>query len=308
VHLARRLVNRSLPRFIDIAVTYRCQCRCVHCSADAYPRAGRQELTTAGFKSLIDQARDLGVLEVIFSGGEPLLRHDIVQLIRHAHQRGLLIRLNTNGLLLDRQRVAELKKAGLTQCAVSIDDADPAVHDALRGLSGSHAKAIEGIRNLREVGIPCQILTYASRRNVTGGLERIRDLARELGVLAVFIFFPMAVGRWADAFGEVLTAQERARVRALQDLTLVHLELPTPRTVCCAQDRLVLYATAQGDITPCPFVPFVIGNVKQRPLRELWHRYCADLRLAYRGDCPMNDVGARDAFREYVESVAASLR
>jgi len=126
-------------------------------------------------------------------------------------------------------------------------------------------------------------------------------------VLAVFIFFPMAVGRWDRAYGEVLTGEERQRVRALQDLSLVHLELPTPRTVCCAHEKLVLYVSATGDVTPCPFVPFVMGNIRERPLAEMWRRYCAGMKLAYRGDCPMNDPGARDAFRRHVESVAAAF-
>ena len=300
-------MGRPVPTFLDLATTYRCQCRCVHCAADAFPAGGRTELTTSQLKSVIDAASRLGVLEIIFSGGEPLLRKDTAELVRHAHDAGLIIRLNTNGLGLTRERVAELKEAGLNQCGVSIDDADPAVHDRLRGFPGAYEKAVQGIRNLHKFGIFCQILTYASRQNVPAGLEKIIALAKRLDVLAVFVFFPMAVGRWDAAFDQVLTDEERAAVRALQDLSMVHIELPTPRTLCCAHAKDVLYVTAYGDVTPCPFVPYVIGNIRDHALSHVWRRHCAELNLACRGACPMNFPDHRDGLKRHAESVAKSL-
>src|SRR4030042_5868080 len=136
-----RMLRRPVPSFIDIATTYRCQCRCVHCSADGHKKAGRQEMETEEIKSIIEQAKRLGTLEVVFSGGEPLLRRAAIELVRFAHDIGMITRLNTNGLLLDRRRVAELKKAGLTLCAVSLDDCDPQVHDTLRGVPATYEKA-----------------------------------------------------------------------------------------------------------------------------------------------------------------------
>jgi MoaA/NifB/PqqE/SkfB family radical SAM enzyme len=260
-------------------------------------------LTTVDLKSVIDAAKRLGVLEVIFSGGEPLLRPDMPELVRYAHDAGLLIRLNTNGLLLTRECAAELRRAGVTQCAVSIDDANPEIHDRLRGLPGLHKKATEGVRILREFNIPCQILTYAARENVTAGLERISALGRELGAFAVFIFFPMAVGRWDGAFDKVLTEEERGRVRDLQDMTLVHIELPTSHTPCCTYDGAVLHVTARGDATPCPFVPFSIGNVTEFSLDSLWKRYIGGMTLECFGECPMNFPESRSELRRYVESI-----
>jgi len=306
-HFARRLLGRPAPAYLILAPTYRCQYRCVHCCATAHNGDAQDELNTAEVKSVIDQAQRLGVLEIIFTGGEPMLREDIVELVRHAHEAGLITRLNTNGLLLDRQRVAELKAAGLNQCDVSLDHADPEVHDRLRGAPGSHAKLLEGIRNLQGAGVFCQIVTYASKRNVTAGLEQIIDLGRNLGVLAVFVFFPVAVGRWEDNFDEVLSEEDMAKVRALQDLTFVYLELPTPRTMCCALAKSGLYVTASGDVTPCPFVPLVVGNVREHSLDELWRRYCDGMTLACRGRCPMNEVHSREALRKRIDSIAQSL-
>ena len=307
-HLVRRMFGRPAPAFMTLAPTYRCPCRCVHCYASAPDRPKQEELTTVQIKEIIDRAKRLGLIEVIFSGGDPLLRDDIVELVRYARKRGLLTRINTTGVLLDKGRVAELKAAGLTQCGVSIDHPDPARHDELRGLPGAYDKAVEAIRNLREAGILCQILTYTPRESIPEGVERIIALGRELGVFAVYLFFPMAVGRWDGAFERVLTDGERAAVRALQDLTFVHAELATRHSVCCACRKGVLYVTPEGDVTPCPFVPFVLGNAREHSLDAIWRSHCRSLRLKCRGECPMNERGTREALRNHVESAAGRLR
>jgi MoaA/NifB/PqqE/SkfB family radical SAM enzyme len=265
-------------------------------------------LETWQFKSVIDQAKQLGALYITFSGGEPLLREDTVELVEHAHGKGLLTRINTNGLLLDRERVSKLKKAGLTQCGVSIDDADPHTHDRLRGVAGAHKKVLQGIKNLREFNIPCQILVYASKRNVTSGLEKVINLGRQLGVLSVYILFPVAIGRWDGAFEQLLTKEEKARVRELQDLTFVHVEIPTSRAMCAVFAKSVLFVSPQGDVTPCPFIPYVIGNIKNHTLEELWHCYSAKLSGGYRGDCVLNSTEHREVLQRHVESVARTLR
>ena len=302
-YLRLRMAGHSPPVTITIAPTYRCQCRCVHCFAAVAGRKGGDELTTDQWKQVIDEAKGIGTLQVIFSGGEPLWHEDIVELVAHAHDAGLLTRVSTNGLLLTRQRVARLKRAGLTQCGVSIDDRDPAVHDRLRGLPGTFARAMEGVRNLREFGIFCKILVYASRRNVTAGLERIIEMGRELGVTSVYILLPIAAGRWDGAYHEALGDEEMARVRALQDAKFVHMELPNAEAQCCAYSKAVLYVCAGGEVTPCPYVPYALGDVREEPLADIWRRHTSALRLESRGRCPMNAVDAREALRAHAQSV-----
>ena len=303
----RRLFLRPVPANVSIALTYRCQCRCQHCYSNAPDRQNHEELTTGELKSVIDQVRRLGALQVIFSAGEPLLRDDLEEIIRHAHRAGLLTRLNTNGLLLDRARAARLKKAGLTQCAVSIDHADADVHDALRGVPGAFDRAVQAIKHLREAGIPCQICTYASRILIPDGLKAIVALGRQLGVMSVYFFWPVAAGRWNSAFDRMLSANDRAVVRTLQDPTFVHLELPSSRTRCDVIIKRILFISPRGDVTPCPFVPLALGNVTRRPLEEIWDRHCAALKLDYQDDCIMNDIAQREAMERHVQGVAGSL-
>ena len=298
----QRRLGRPVPAFVDIATTYRCQCRCVHCSSDGHKKPELAEMTTDEIKSIIDQAKEIGALEIVFSGGEPLLRKDAFELIRHAHDAGMITRLNTNGLLLNRRRAALLKKAGLTLCGVSIDDPDPEIHDDLRGVPGTYQKALAGIRYLREFGVLSQMLVYASKQNLTPRLKRMVALGEQLGASTMFIFFPIASGRWETAFDQVLNAEERARARGFQDLTFAYSELPTAKSLCVHLHKLILYVTAYGEVTPCPVAPFVIGSLRRQPLKKLWRQYAAQLDLEFHDDCPLNNLRDREVLRNHIES------
>lgn len=307
-HLARKAAGLPSPTYLHIALTERCQCACIHCYARGREDQRRDELNTAEVKSLIDQGRRLGAAYVVFSGGEPLLRKDIAELVAYAHRRGLITRINTNGLLFTPENTARLKKAGLTQAGVSIDDPDPATHDRLRGVPGAYARAIEGIRNLKANRILCQIQTYASRRNIPDGLKKVIALGKELDIFYVYFFFPTASGAWACSFDELLSPEEKAEVRNLADVRFVHVELATPGSQCRVFAKSLISVASNGDVTPCPFTPFVIGNVRDRSLEELWLPFSSRLKLKFKGDCVMNDLEGRETLKEHVAAVAEGLR
>jgi len=306
-HYWKRIRGHPTPTFVTVAVTYRCQCRCIHCYSDSPGRPPEEEMTTAQLKSVIRQIRDLGALAVHFSGGEPLLRKDIYDLVAYARGLGLLTRVNTNGMLINRESAKRLKAAGLTECGVSLDSAEPAVHEQFRGTPNLHARVLSAIRTLRQAGIPCRVMTVALKSGVPAGLARTVALGRRLGARYMYILLPIAVGGWDLAYDQVLTAREREQIRALQDLTFAHLELPTESTNCCVFRKSILYVSANGNVTPCAFVPYVLGNVNKQPLELIWRHHCASLSLECRGDCPMNTAGQREALRRHVETVALGL-
>ncbi len=291
------------PIFVDIAPTYRCQCRCVHCSAVAHADADR-ELTTGEIKALLDEAAAMGVLQTTFTGGEPLLRADILDLIRHAVRLGLLVRLNSNGLLLTRRRVRELKQAGLVLCGVSLDHPHPDEHDRLRRMPGLYEKAMRGIKLLHEAGILCQLQVYVSHGTAGDGIRRIIAKGRELGVYSIFVFFAIASGRWEAAFDEVLTPEQKADVRSLQDAGFVNVELATTHTACCGLAKKLLYVNASGNVTICPFVPYTMGNVRTDGLSAIWRRHKAMSDPGYGGRCPMNTPQDQEVVRAYADAVS----
>ena len=110
------------------------------------------------------------------------------------------------------------------------------------------------------------------------------------------------------SYDVVLTAEERKRIRDMQTLTFAHLELPTRHTECCVYRKAILYVSVNGDVTPCAFVPYVLGNIKETPLPVIWQRHCAALKSSCRDDCPMNNPGKREVLRAHVAGVAVDLR
>jgi MoaA/NifB/PqqE/SkfB family radical SAM enzyme len=306
-HFLLRIRGIPAPTFVTVAVTYRCQVRCDHCYANSPDRPREDELTTEQLKSVIKQVKDLGTMAVHFSGGEPLLRKDIFDLIAYARSLGLLTRVNTNGLLLNEENVKRMKAAGITECGVSLDSADPEVHDQFRGMPGLHEKALHGIRILARHRIPIRVMSVALKGSVPEGVAKTIALGRSLGASFMYILLPIASGGWEGDYDQILNSRERAQVRALQDLTMAHLEMPTKRTNCCVFRKAVLYFSANGIVTPCAFVPYVMGNVKEHPLALIWRHLCTDLNLECRGDCPMNIPAEREALRRHVSRVKEGL-
>jgi MoaA/NifB/PqqE/SkfB family radical SAM enzyme len=125
--------------------------------------------------------------------------------------------------------------------------------------------------------------------------------------MSVNILQPVASGRWLDSYGEVLSEEEMDRIRELQDMTNVHFEMSSRTTRCCGCWRLLLNIGAQGDITSCPFVPYVLGNVRQHALANVWKLHAAAMKLKQVGACPMNGQRTRAALRSHADSVAAAL-
>jgi len=138
------------PVSVVLMPTYRCNHRCRMCDFPGRYCPEESEMSTVRIKNLLDELASLPSLGVSFYGGEPLLRPDIVELIRYAHSRKLLVHLTTNGLLLDEKLSGEIIAAGTDVVSISLDGASPASHDRQRGVSGAFEKAIAAINSLRQ--------------------------------------------------------------------------------------------------------------------------------------------------------------
>ncbi len=288
-------IGRPELRMVEIAVTDRCQCACVHCyAATGQGVPPEDELTTGEVLSVLDAAAERNATEICFSGGEPLLREDLLYLVRSTRQRGMMPKINTNGLLLTDDMVSQLKDAGLGWCSVSIDSADEAEHDRLRVHPGCFGSAADGIRRLVRQGVPASITTYARKDGVyTGHLEAIVELGHRLNVETVRILFPVPMGRFEEAFDEMLTRAEREEVRKLLKDPIVTMESPHEGSKCTA-GLSKLNILANGDVAPCVFVPLAYGNIRQRSFGEIWEAL-ADFHSIHKpnGLCPMSDPSFR---------------
>ncbi len=291
-------------RMVEISLTDRCQCHCGHCFAAR--KAPEDELSCAEVETLLDDLSHMGVKEILFSGGEPLLHPDIFPLIEFAAKKGFLVRLITNGILLDENMVVALKQAGLGWCSLSLDGPTPEIHDAFREYPGCFEKVVNGLKNLVKHDVPCSIVTVARRALIKSkGLEDIIKLGTDLGAV-VRIQFPVPLGRYEHQRHEVLTLEERQEVRKLLDAGNVTMESPHETSICkAALTKANVLPT--GDIMPCVFVPLSYGNIRKDRFMNVWKTMRSFPRLyKTRGKCPVCDPVKCHSLFEAAEAQKAS--
>ncbi|MBM4029901.1 MAG: radical SAM protein, partial [Planctomycetes bacterium] len=133
-------------------ITRRCNLQCVHCYNDSGPDKTCNDISTAQAKAVIDDLAAFGVPSILFSGGEPLLRPDLFELIEHAVAKGLRAVISTNGTLIAADKAREIKRLGVSYVGISLDGIGP-INDEFRGVSGAFERAVQGIRNCQNAGV-----------------------------------------------------------------------------------------------------------------------------------------------------------
>jgi len=299
------------PATSTLSVTPRCPCRCVHCSADRFVHTGGKELSTDELKRVVDQSLALGVCTMIFTGGEPMVREDLYDLIAHVDKNLAHVMIFTSGVLLSQENVERLAKAGLGSLNVSIDADKAEEHDALRRMSGAFKKAFEGARRAREAGILTGISTYGSHETVTSGaLEHLLNIAKEEGFQEVTVFDCVPTGKFLTRPEVRMGRKDIKRVRALAD-KFNGDEFPMGITAQakanaydgggCFGGFAQFYMTCFGDINPCDFNPITFGNIREDSLETIWRRMAAHPEYAvHRHCCRMQSERYR---RKYIDPI-----
>lgn len=190
--------------------TQACDLACVHCRACAQPLRNSLELNTDEAKRLIDEIAAMQVPVFVLTGGDPLKRPDIFELVRYATERNVRISLTPSATpLLTRDSIVRLKAAGLARLAVSLDGPTSAIHDAFRRVPGSYQWTLDAVRWAREIGLPVQINTTITRHNLAMIDETIA-LLETLDITLWSVFFLVPTGRGSDI--ALLSAEEFEQV------------------------------------------------------------------------------------------------
>lgn len=176
-------------------VTRRCNLHCMHCYTDSHDRDYPGELTSAEARSLVEDLAEYGVPVLLFSGGEPLTRPDLMDLVRMAVRRGMRTVISTNGTLIDRETVKDLANAGVSYVGISLDGLE-ATHDKMRGKKGAFQESIRGIRLCKEAGIKVGVRFTLNRRN-QADLGGLLDLVEQEDIPRVCVYHLVYSGRGA---------------------------------------------------------------------------------------------------------------
>ena len=274
------------PRIISWNTTLKCNLRCSHCYINAKNDPDKSELNQYEGKMLIDQISDLGKSILVLSGGEPLLRNDIFELARYGVQKGLIVTMGTNGTLLDDEAAKKLYEVGIRKVAISIDSSTSDVHDELRGVNGAWNKALDGVRACLRNGVGVQFNVTMTKQNHSD-LDNILLLAKNLCVRSTHLFFLVPTGRGKD-LKDITPADYEGLLRKMLSYPQNELEIkPTcaPQFMRIAKELNVntnrwgrgciagisyCRILPNGSVTPCPYLPTEVGNIRKTPLQEIW--------------------------------------
>jgi len=251
---------------IILGLTYACQCDCVHCGMAIYDKNISAELNTADWLKIINGFPTKIVKSIIFFGGEPTLRNDLLKLISTAKQKGFQTTIDTNGYLLTDDFVKKLKNIGLDLCEVSIDSLNPGIHDGLRKLEGIFEIAQLGIKNCKVNNLDFCISTYATKNNIKNGeLKKIIDWARKLGAIYVRVLSPILIGRWLNKNSFKLNSLEKKALNNILDGRFAFSE----EKDCISINRQMIYISPYGEVQPCPYIPFTFGNINRESIENI---------------------------------------
>jgi len=287
-------LNRT-PLVVIWETTRACDLDCFHCRAVAKPSRNPQELTTTEAKELIDDIAELSPPIFIFTGGDPLKRPDIFELVHYAAMKHVHPAMTPSATpLLTRDALMELKRSGLHRLALSLDGPTPELHDKFRGVAGSFARTLQAMAWCNAIGLPVQINTAVSVRNI-GDLEKILAVIKDYRVVMWSLFFMVPTGR--AQLADLPTAEEfeAAFERLLGMSRTVPFKIKTteaphyrryvlqhrpilrygegngiPGIMPVNEGKGFVFVSHTGEVQPSGFLPVSGGNVRQQTLISIY--------------------------------------
>jgi len=290
--------NQS-PLLVIWEVTQACDLACVHCRASASPERHSDELTTGEGYQLLEEVKRFGNPLVVFTGGDPLKRPDLFDLIRHSVAVGLRTNVTPSATpLLENEAIDAFQQCGISRMAISLDGPDPATHDGFRRVEGTYERAMTALRHARDIGLETQIQTTVTKRN----LNRLGEMAEQVADVRSkmwSLFFLVGLCRALEA--EDLTGDEYEKVfEFLYALSKVApYEVKTTegmhyrryiaqklreehggrggaggrllwRTSGVSDGKGFVFVSHTGDIFPSGFLPIAAGNVRSDSLVDIY--------------------------------------
>jgi len=324
------LPDQFKPSLISWNLTKMCNLRCPHCYMEAGRKAG-YELTTQECISLIGEMKSLGTEMLILTGGEPLMRKDIYDIARTASDQGIWVVMGTNGVLITDRVAERMVECGVKGVGISIDSLDPAKHNHFRGGPNAWEYSVRALEICRDHGLQVLIQTSVMDMNYTE-IPQMIDFARRKNAWSLNFYFLVQTGRGhsmndlsAERTEEMLSylvdVQDQNRPMLVRSKCAPHFKRISYEkgrggleSGGCMAGTQYCRITPEGDVTPCPYMTLVAGNVREKTFTEIWETSPTLLQLrdvknlkGRCGECEFNKLcgGCRcraySAFGDYLE-------
>jgi pyrroloquinoline quinone biosynthesis protein E len=277
------------PLWLLAELTYDCPLHCAYCSNPTDLGNKEDELSTEVWLDVLSQARELGSVQLGFSGGEPLLRKDLETLVEHGRQLGFYTNLITSGIGLTEKRIKKLKTAGLDHIQISFQAADPELNDAIAGRGKAYAQKLKMAEIVKSEGYPMVLNFVISKQNIEQ-IPQILALSCQLNADYVELATAQYYGWAFDNRDHLLPTQEQLkqaedtvnRFREQQENSGPQFIFVTPdyyeeRPKACMNGwaSTFLTITPDGSALPChsaKILPLAFPNVTEKTLNEIWHK------------------------------------
>ena len=323
-------ISGYTPSLVSWNLTRKCNLQCPHCYMEG-GTAEVRELTTDECLALIEEMTELGTEMLILTGGEPLLRRDIYQIARTASDAGMWVVMGTNGVLVNEHVADKMIECGVRGVGISIDSVDPQKHNSFRGGPNAWEYSVRALEICKRKGLEVLVQTTVMDFN-RDEIPELMAFARELGAWSFNLYFLVQTGR-----GQKMNDLDATATDAILREMVDHQDDYRPmlvRSKCAPQFKQIAYEmgrgglesggcmagtqycriTPSGDITPCPYMTVVAGNVRDQSLAEIWTTspVLRDLRDRTKlkgrcGECEFNELcggcrcRAQAAFGDYLQ-------
>ncbi|MHC4872778.1 MAG: radical SAM protein [Planctomycetota bacterium] len=294
----------SVIRVVAWEMTRACPLKCRHCRAEAVIDQPEGELTTEEAKEFIDDLASSGPCLLILTGGEPMMRPDMLDLAQYADSKKLRVVAAPCGKYLNEKSAEKMINAGIKRISLSIDGATAESHNNLRGLDGAFAMVTEACREAKKTGLEFQINTTVHAGNA-GELEDISRLVLELGAVGWDLFLLVPTGRGRGLTGQELDAPAYEKTLCwIRDKALAY---PLPIKVTCAPHyvriaeeaglkgtpclggKSFVFVSHRGEVQICGFLDVPAGNIRKEKLSKIWKDSALFQELrdysCYKGKC-----------------------
>ncbi len=299
------VLKKRVPDQSSIGITMRCPNKCIHCGAADI--IADPELSLDEVNRVVDESIELGSYLISFDGGEPMLRHDLADMVRHVDKSRAIATSFSSGYGLTPEKAKELKAAGLYAVRISIDSPRQEEHERVRGRVGSYDDAMKGIDNALAAGILTDMFVVVSPDNIDE-LEDFYTLAENKGMHEMSLYEIIAVGRWLDHEDETIGPNDVDRLGRFQKEKNKFRDGPRitafpffmgPDMFGCFAGRRWVHITSGGDVLPCAYTPLKFGNIRDEPLKDIWKR----MGKTYRKTPPSCLMRDKEFRNRYIHSI-----